>query len=291
MIYFLILVLLFVASYINQTSFINYLLVLYLLSGLLSFIYSIYVSIATKIDINISKDICKEKSEHTIFINISNVLFHPQINITFSLYHKQLKTKIANYTIKCFSDENTYYIPIEKCGDYIIKVKKIRVKGLFNFIYIPKIKNKQLKQEIELKVYPKASKYSQEDIKKLKLNGDGEPINKRGNDFQELYEIRPLEYGDDLRYIHASLSAKFNQYMIKVGSETERNFIIFEAPFKEDFMAEIIELRKLIAIYDDCIKDSSIYFCVKYNFNWFVILNTRSLLGFIDHVYERYINE
>lgn len=281
MMYLLIVFLLIYAAYNNQTTYINYLLLLCLFIGVFSILYAIITSLTFKLDFHVDKEVCyKNQGKKITFI--STPLLHPTVVVKVSLYNKQLKKKQGSYYVNVKTDGAVYYLPTEECGDYDMVIKNYSVKGFFGLF---RIKKKYDKRD-NFRVYPKPSEYKKEDIKELILSGDGEPINKKGGDFQELYEIRPIQPGDNLRYVHPSLSAKFGEYMIKVGSETQRKLLLYEMKETTDFMEAIKDLRKISAMYKDLCEDYNSYFCVKYKNNWYIILNNRSLFGLFDLVYK-----
>lgn len=281
MMYLLIVSLLIYAAYNNQTTYINNLLLLCFLLGIVSILCTIITSFTIKLDLQIDKEICYKNQGKKITFTSSPFL-HPTVVVKVTLYNKQLKRKQGSYYINVKTDGAEYYLPTEECGDYEMYIKKYTVKGFFGIFRI----NKKYFFQSNFKVYPKSSSYKKEEIKELLLSGDGEPINKKGGDYQELYEIRPIQPGDNLRYVHPSLSAKFGEYMIKVGSETQRKLLLYEMKDTDAFLVSINDLRKISAMYTDLCKDSNNYFCVKYKNNWYIILNNRSLFGLFDLVYK-----
>lgn len=283
MMYLLIVSLLIYAAYNNQTTYINYLLLLCLLLGIISILFTIITSFTIKLDLHIDKEICYKNQGKKITFTSSSFI-HPTAVVKVSLYNKQLKRKQGSYYIDVKTDGATYYLPTEECGDYELTTKKYSIKGFFGLFRI----KKKFYNHDNFRVYPKPSSFTKDDIKELILTGDGEPINKKGGDYQELYEIRPIQPGDNLRYVHPSLSAKFGEYMVKVGSETQRKLMLYEMKETKDFYESINDLRKISAMYEELCKDYNNYFCVKFKNNWYIILNNRALFGLFDLVYEEF---
>lgn len=284
MIFLSLLLLLVFAAYNNQTTYINYLLIVCALLGTISIIYTIISSFFVNIDAEIDKEICYKNGEKKIVFTSSSFL-HPRIVTKAVLVNKQLHKKMGSYYIDVKTDGCIFSFPAEECGDIEVIFNSYYLKGFFGLFQI----RKSFKRKYVFKVYPKPSEFNKEDIKELVLSGDGEPINKRGGDFQELFEIRPIQPGDNLRYIHPSLSAKFGEYMIKVGSDTQRRLLLYSIKNTDDFSDVVLELRKISAIYNEVCKDQNNYFCVEFNYNWYIVLNDRSLFGLFDLVYKEYI--
>lgn len=284
MIFLLILLLLFYAAYVNQTTYINYFLAFCFLISIVSLIYTIISSTTIKIDAKLDKDVCYKYGTKKIFFTSSSFL-HPTIYVKVILFNKQLHKKQGVYTVKVKTDGCTYLLPAEECGDIDVIINTYTLKG---FLGIFRIRRKFYRR-FNYKVYPKIKEFNKDDIKELLLSNDGEPINRKGEDYQEIYEIRPIRPGDNLRYVHPSLSAKFDQYMIKDGSKTLRKLILYEFNNIERFTQVTNELGKIRAIFNEVCKDNNNYFCVKFKYNWYIILNDRSLFGLFDLIYKEYI--
>lgn len=284
MIFLLIVSLLIYAAYSNQTTYINYLLAFCIVLSIISIICSLIAYFTTHIDVEIDKDICLINGDKNLFFYSSSFL-HPSIIVKARLYNKQLKKKQGVYYINVKTDGCVYNLPTDVYGDIDVMINSYTLKGFLGLIRI----KKRFKKHLSYKVYPRAGKYEKSDVKELIITGEGEPINKKGGDYQELFEVRPIQPGDDLRHIHSSLSAKYGEYMIKVGSESQRNLILYDLEKKEAFEDMIFELKKISAIFDDTCKDNKYYFYVKYKYNWYIVINERSLYGLFDLVYEDYI--
>lgn len=282
--FLLIVSLLIYAAYYNQTTYINYLLAFCIILSIISIICSLIAYFTTNIDVEIDKDICLLHGDKKIHFTSFSFL-HPSIIVKARLYNRQLKKKQGTYYINVKTDGCIYNLPTDTYGDIDVVINSYTLKGFLGLIRI----RKRFKKSLNYKVYPRAGKYEKSDIKELVLTGDGEPINKKGGDYQELFEVRPIQPGDDLRHIHPSLSAKYDEYMIKVGSESQRNLILYDLKKNESFEDMIFELKKISAIFNDVCRDSKYYFYVKYKYNWYIVVNERSLYGLFDLVYEDYV--
>lgn len=272
------------AAYNNQTTQINYILIFCLIIGVLSIIYTVIISFFVELEAEIDKGICFKNDNKKIFFT-TNSFLHPTIIVKTVLYNRQYKRKLDTYYIKVKNDISEYDLVAEECGDNDVIIKSYVIKGFFGIFAI----RKKFRRTFSFKTYPKPSKFNENDIKELVLSGDGEPINKKGGDYQELYEIRPIQPGDNLRFVHPALSAKFDEYMIKVGSETQRKLLLYELKDNKHFDDAILELKRISAIFNEVCKDNSNYYCVKYKNNWYIILNKRSLYGLFDLIYKEYL--
>lgn len=282
---FIIIVFIFLyAAYNNQTTQINYFLIFCLIVSLISIIYTIIVSFFINLDVQIDKKICYKNDNKYIFFKSSSFL-HPAITVKTVLYNKQYKRKLGTYHFKIKNDISKCHLAAEECGDLEVIINSYVIKGFFGIFRL----RKKFKRRYSFKAYPKPGKYNKSDIKELVLTGDGEPINKKGGDYQELYEIRPIQPGDNLRFVHPALSAKFGEYMIKVGSETQRKLLLYEIKEEKQFDDIVFELKKVSAMFNDICMEQNNYFCVKYKNNWYIILNERSLYGLFDLIYKEYL--
>lgn len=287
MIYFFIILVLLLVSYFNNNIYINYLLAFCYLSAIVSFIYTIYIYIKLKVDIDVVSEYTNERDNIKVIVDSCNMPFRSTIVGVFTLYNKQLNQVEGKYYRTFKSDEDIIYIPVSNCGDLEVRINKIGVSSLFGIITLYKKYNKTY----DIKVYPRPISEIEYDSKHILIKNNGQPANLKGEDYSEIYEIRPFRDGDDLRHIHPALSQKFDQYMIKVGSDNQSDLLLYEMPNQNSFYGVIKELRKISQIYKDNCDDITKYFCIKYKYTWHIILNKRSLYGFYDMVYGDYLDE
>ena len=284
--FFITLVLLFI-SYFNNNIYISYLLTFCIICALLSIVYSLYMFFKLKIDLDVVSEYTSERDEIKVVVDKCNMVNRPTIIGVFTLYNRQLKRKEEKYYISFKNDEDTIYIPVSNCGDLEVTINSIGISGLFGLFILFKKYNKKF----DIKVYPRPVSEIEYESKRILIKNNGQPANIKGDDYSEIYEIRPFRDGDDLRHIHPALSQKFDEYMIKVGSENQSDLLLYEMSETNSFYAVIKELRKVSQIYKDNCDDITKYFCIKYKYNWHIILNKRSLYGFYDMVYGDWINE
>ena len=67
------------------------------------------------------------------------------------------------------------------------------------------------------------------------------PLNhQKGDDYSEIFEIRSYREGDELKHIHWNMSSKFQEFLVKVGSEPlqERWLLMMEYKENNDFYDE-----------------------------------------------------
>ncbi len=62
----------------------------------------------------------------------------------------------------------------------------------------------------------------------------------KGDDYSEIFEIRFYREGDELKHIHWNMSSKFQEFLVKVGSEPlqERWLLMMEYKENNDFYDE-----------------------------------------------------
>ena len=284
MIYLTILILLVYIGYYNQSVYLNYTLAFCILLGLLSIIYTIIISFFIDIAISTDNEICFRNDKKRISL-INKLELCPSIVVQIIIYNKHLNKIIEKKKIKLNDKKLLYELSSLECGDIEVTIDKIIIKGIFGLLRV----HKKINNKLIYRVYPKATFYTEEDIKKTMIIGEGEPINKTGSDYQEIYEIRPFQTGDDLRYIHPALSNKFNNYMVKVGSETRRSIATYKLVKENSFIEIVRKLEVINAIYRDLSNKNEYIFFVQYEQDYYNISDIKALISLFDLVYQEYI--
>ena len=286
MIYLLIVSFLIYIAYYNQSNYLNFILTFCLVMGIVSILYTIIVALFIRLDVKAEAVPCYKGGSKRIIIK-NNLFFSPALNIKTTVYNKHFSKKIGHYSYRVDSSDLACSIPANECGDIEVRVDSFVIKSPFELFKM----TRHTKYRPVYRVYPSPSSFKDEEVKKITIKGEGEPVNLPGGDYQEIYEIRPIQEGDNLRYIHPALSAKYDQYMIKVGSESQRKIATYEIEEQKSFIDVIPQLEKVYAIYNEYSKTLEYQFFVKYKFDYYNICDNTSLISLFDLVYEGYLKK
>lgn len=99
-------------------------------------------------------------------------------------------------------------------GSYKFTIEKINIAGLCGGLFSFK---KNTNASIIINVYPLPCQRKNVDLKKVEDHLESRKG--KGDDYSEIYELRVYKPGDDFRHIHHRLSARNDDYIIKVGSD------------------------------------------------------------------------
>ena len=280
------LIFLFLVKFDYPSVYCDYLIVLLLLLMIVSVIYTIYIS--RKISINCKADNNRFLENDDLILNFDLTGTGLIGRIDLLIERKLLqKNDIKKELIKDISGKDNKTIEIKdlKAGIYQIKIDKIIVLGFFKiFRYF-----KKTDQVFEFVVYPKPVEEDHSKLRSIVLGEDGELTNQKGNDYSEIFEIREFEDGDNLKHIHRPLTAKFDRYMIKVGTKSERKMMVYQMEKKEDFSDVVKNLGKAVYFYNEFVVKENAFFCINYDQDWILIIEESDLESFIKGVYSEYI--
>lgn len=280
------LIFLFLVKFDYPSVYCDYLIVLLLLLMIVSVIYTIYIS--RKIIINCKADNNRFLENDDLILNFDLTGTGLIGRIDLLIERKVLqKNDIKKELIKDISGTENKTIKIKnlEAGIYQIKIDKIIVLGFFKiFRYFRKTD-----QVFEFVVYPKPVEEDHSKLRSIVLGEDGELTNQKGNDYSEIFEIREFEDGDNLKHIHRPLTAKFDRYMIKVGTKSERKMMVYQMEKKEDFVDVVKNLGKAVYFYNEFVVKENAFFCINYDQDWILIIEESDLESFIRGVYSEYI--
>ena len=109
-----------------------------------------------------------------------------------------------------------------------------------------------------------------------------------GDDYSEIFEVREYVPGDDFKHIHHALSAKNDEYIIKVGSDLDDTSYIFRRAEYKDFN----RFGKILSsIYYVClnVRDSNSFIYVEYKEDTRKLYSLYDVFSLCDQIYEEYI--
>lgn len=203
--------------------------------------------------------------------------------------HLQFGQKIESRDIIFSFDEpeKVENFIFSKSGTYQIRLKKVIVKDFFGII---KCKVKGLpKDPIVFNVYPAPQIIRVNELEKEDFYSNL-PKNKKGNDYSEIYALKEYQEGDSFHYIHHALSAKYDNYIIKEGSDNMDPIYIYRFDRPRNFSELVIILQKIYYMFLVLIKRHQAFFVQEGNQRIY-IENIDNVYQLYDTYYKEYIDE
>ena len=270
----------------KPADYLDYLISLVLLLGLFSIFLALYLRKKLCVEITSDKKRHHVSDDITFKVRIMKPFFNTAIKPIITVKNLQLKTTETIKIERFQSSEHLYHINGLQAGTIKIEINRIAVYGIFGIF---KCYHKAY-YHTEFNLYPDEVEPSNRKVGKLIMHGDGEVKNAKGDNFFEPYEIREMTEQDDMRHIHRSLSAKYDEYMVKVGSDSQRIYYLYRMQNKADFLERIDELGQVIKLKTDVVNTEYNGLSVTYKGNFNVIATEYLLYRFIDKVYADYVN-
>ena len=216
-------------------------------------------------------------------VNVESFRFCPDIKISIMRWVSQTgkKRKIRLRT-KDLGDDHKLLIEALTPGTYTLDIDRAVFIGYFHVLRI----FRRIKNNTKFTVYPKPEEFDYDKMPKFRQNGDGITTMRRGDDYSEIYEIRDFMDGDDIKYLHHALSAKYGKNMVKVGSKSERIIYLYYIPDGISFEETVPHLRKIMYLCQNKkVRENNSFCFVQYRGVCKIIINDRQLYSFIDQVY------
>lgn len=284
----LLLVFLFLCKFDYPSILVDILIAIVLVLILISILYTIYTSCKVKIDFNVQDKKYYASDDVIASSSISGVPFIGLISIRVSIKNLQTNEhtilKLKNISQSSLENIELKCLP---AGTYSLGVDRIIIMGFFKIFRL----FKKLNYSTTFDIFPIEVEESETKLKNIVLNNEGQTINKPGNDYSEIYEIREFVDGDNLKHIHRTLSAKFDNYMIKVGSFNDGNLKVYQIKDSDDFKQVVNELGKCYYFFRNYVVDQNALLCLNYENNWSLIMEEDDLDNFTREVYREFIKE
>lgn len=278
-----IVILLLQLRYNYYTPAIDFLLFFIVLLSIFSIVITIIASRRIKI-------VLEEREYHegdflSLSIKTKKLIVNPNIKIKIT---RRIRQNRSEKTIKVNSrdlEEEKIHIETLNPSTYDIDIDYAIFTGLFGVFRV----FRRIKRANSFVVYPKPIEFDYKKLPTFKQNGDGITINRKGDDYSEVYEIREFMDGDDMKHLHHSLSAKHDKNMIKVGSKSERTIYIFNLDKPFTFEEIVEEFRKIMFVSQDkkIVEENSFCFAF-YKNKWRVLLSDGQIYKLIKEVYRDY---
>ncbi len=280
----ILLILLFALKFNYQTVYLDYLIAFVLLISLVSLGICLVVKKLLILDIDADDRWFKEGDSIKLKMMIDSPSFHTDIIPIVEL--KCLQTSETQTQILPCEDSGTVFEFRDlKPGTMVLSVEKVRVSGFFGLVKL----YKKLGFEKQFNVYPKKAPVNYRYVRKTFIPGEGEILNAKGDDYTEIFEVRPIQEGDDLKHAHRALSAKYDEYIIKVGSDSRKSLYTYYLGDGEEFSVMLDLLGQVAELREKMIKDEGAYITAIYKGVQKELVFDSQLYELIDEVYRDYI--
>ena len=252
----------------------------------ISLVVTVIASRKVKIDLEEAGGQYVEGEPLNINFSVDTVKFCPNIKVKISRRILQTgEKKKIRLSSKDHNEKNQMLIEDLSPGTYAIDIDHAIFVGFFRLLVI----FKRIKNSTSFTVYPKSEEFDYKKLPVFKQNGDGITMMQKGDDYSEIYEVRDFMDGDDIKYLHHALSAKYGKNMVKVGSKSERQIYIYYLEDGQSFEQMVGHLRKIIYLCQNKkIKENNSFTFVRYRNNWKILISNSQLFKFIDQVYKDY---
>lgn len=154
----------------------------------------------------------------------SKLYFYLELSSSFSKRkkHRWLRGSTA------LPGENQYDFKLEfsDSGSYRLDLKKIRIYDLTGLFYV----HKKINSGCKVQVFPEMHEIGvqlTERVRNFSQDADVYDDVRPGNDYSELFQVRPFQKGDKLRQIHWKLSVKMDELFVRQGSQPRPCPVIF----------------------------------------------------------------
>lgn len=175
----------------------------------------------------------------------------------------------------------------EETGTIELSIPYVEVFGMFGVLRL----KRRRAFSTRINVYPNAGPSPDRYVRLSHVPGGGETQNNKGDDYSDIYDVRPLQEGDDLRYVHRQLSAKYDEYIIKVGSDSRRHVYNYYVENGLDFPEMSVRVAQMITLRRTLDREEGAMMAATYRNRTFVIGTDSQLYELADRIYEDYLPE
>lgn len=278
------LILLFILKFNSPAAYLDYLIGLVLMLCAASAILALRVRTTLHAEVDVSGRPAREGEDYPITVRIVSPELFGRLRMGIELSNLQRDERrfekrelTGGRTELSFSGLST--------GTIELSIAYAEVFGIFGVL---RLKKKDLFRE-RFNVYPAEGLSPDRHMRVSYLPEGGEVLNAKGSDMTEIYEVRPLQEGDDLRHVHRQLSAKYDEYIIKVGSDSRRPVYEYQIeeglsfPEASDRIAQLFTLRRTLDMEEGALMAAS------YRGRSYEIFHEPQLYALADAVYEDYL--
>ncbi len=281
-----ILALLFILKFNSPSVYIDYLIGLVLVLCAASAIYTLWMRYALHLEVDTQIGPVHEGESFRITVRVVSPELFGKLQAAVELRNLHRNTRVTEKHILTEHRTELSFSGFSS-GTVELTIPYVKVYGAFGILGLKK-------RDVFYKrfnVYPKDGPSPDRHIRMSYLPGAGEFQNAKGDDYTEIYEVRPLQEGDDLRHIHRQLSARFDEYIVKVGSDSRRPVYVYyvddlpEFPEMSDRVAQMFTLKKNLD------NEEGSLMAAEYRGRIYEIIGDPQLCSLADIIYENCLPE
>ena len=282
---FLLLLVLFILKFHEAHGYLDYLIGVVFLLLLLSTAVTLLTALRLNASLTVKDGRYHEGEDVVLLFTVDTPFFHSQLLPEIRVRNLNDKSEIAASKTPVRDNEAEFELKGLAAGLNRITIDKVRIYGIFGTLYFPL----RYPLQCEVSVYPAACTLNPGNLRQRSVVSEGTVMMEKGDDYHELYEIRPFAEGDDLRHLHRSLSARYGDYIIKVGSGQRHLTYTFLLRDQKEFANMKPELGQLYSLCQQIIGQRSDGFLLTYRGQDRQIYTWTQFYDFVDGVYRRYV--
>ena len=280
------LALLFIMKFNSPAVFIDYLIGFVLLLCIASAAFTVWMFLNLHLEVDAPSRNIHEGEDIDVTVRIITPEIFAKLKAGVSLRNLQRGVTVTEKRILADHRSELHFSGMQT-GTIELSVPYVEVIGPFGLL---RLRKRDL-YNVRVNVYPNPGPSPDRYVRLSHVPGGGEIQNKKGEDYSDVYEVRPMQQGDDLRYVHRQLSAKFDEYIIKVGSDSRRHVYNYYVENGLDFpemsvrVAQMFTLRKTLELEEGAMMTAA------YRGRIFPIAVDQQLYELADRIYEDFIPE
>lgn len=187
----------------------------------------------TTVSLELSQEYCMRDEQINLtlyrqsnyFIDCGKIILEYQLIDVFSKLIITGKIVLQN-------GQTDFSITCPHCGHYIVKINKIVCFDLLQCFYFSKTVS--IQSSFEVMPHYQLVNHEINSIYQLDEQGYSYSPNQKGDDYNEIFEIRQYHDGDEFKHIHWNMSSKFQELYVKVASKPIQEKLILAMEYKEN---------------------------------------------------------
>ena len=276
-----ILAILFILKFDSPSVYMDYLIGLVLVLCLASAAFTVWVRNEIHIEVDTQTRRIHEGDDLDMTVRVVSPEFYGKIRAAVELTNLQ---RGAQVTEKRWLKDHRCELVFSglETGTIEISVPYVEVFGLFGILRL----KKRNAFTTRLNVYPNPGPSPDRHVRVSYIPGDGEMLNAKGDDYSEIYDVRPLQEGDDLRHIHRQLSARHDEYIVKVGSDSRRPVYNYYVNDGLDFAEMTERIAQMFTLRQTLDSEEGALMSAIYRGRFFEMTFDSQLYGLADLIYR-----
>ncbi len=278
------LLLLFILKFNGPAVYLDYLTGLLILLLLASAVFTAWVRKSMQIGVEMPAARVHEGDELRVTVKVLSPPLHGKLTANVEIRDLQCGKRIKEKHL--LSDVRSELIFRDLApGTAELSIPYVSVSGIFGILHL----RQHDVFSVKFNVYPCAGPEPDRYVRVSYLPGGGETRNAKGDDYSEIYEVRPLQEGDDLRHVHRQLSARFDEYIVKVGSDSKRPVYTYYAEDGLSFPEMTVRIAQMFTLKESIVREEGSFMAVSYKGRLFEIVTDSQLYDLTDFIYANYL--